>query len=613
MIKETPAKTLASAIAALAMFVADGATWIDGEGVEWTYEVKSDETVCIGGDGSMAAVPQDTEGALTIPSEIDGRRVTEIASGAFRYCEWLTSVTIPDGVTDLRSSIFIQCTSLKEVRLPAGITEIPSCMFTYCEAMTRVVIPDSVTVISSHAYFRCTALKEVVFGACVQRIGAAAFGGCSSLESLTLPSGLQELRDYVFKDCHSLKKISFLGDVPSVSDDTFIAIPSDCTVTALADRSGWPTQDGVWNGVKFLRLQPDGGPYTETVDGVTFTFHVENGEALVGSKVFCTPAIPYKYQGAVTIPPVLGNRTVTLIGDWALRYCEGVTAVTIPDTVRSIGKEAFQGCSASEIVLPSALREIGYYGFGNCGNLKSVTFKSAPTIDRYAFAGCMSLQTVFLCGERPPQADSTSFNKLPSSCKVCISGNMTDGPSAGDVWNGFTCYSLVENNAVYSAPSEIPVKTALRPGAEITVSPLARTMTDEQIAELKSRVSIVPRDVRQKVEYFNLVAAADAEGRLTFSTALDLEAMEFTETTKDILAQMQAGTEGENVTLTLPNAKAGFWYGITAAGDLASLSAATGVDAAGQASDGGLSLTLSKPQGASAFFKVKVSDSEPAR
>ena len=99
MRKETPAKTLASALAALATFVAPAATWTDGEGIEWTYTVLPDETVMLGDEsGSGLAVKADTAGVLVIPEKIDGKTVSTIGKRAFRSRVYLEGVVFPSGL-----------------------------------------------------------------------------------------------------------------------------------------------------------------------------------------------------------------------------------------------------------------------------------------------------------------------------------------------------------------------------------------------------------------------------------------------------------------------------------------------------------------------------------
>ena len=73
----------------------------------------------------------------------------------------------------------------------------------------------------------------------------------------------------------------------------------------------------------------------------------------------------------MTIP-----NSVTSIGSEAFRDCIGLTSVAIPDSVTSIGNYAFKGCSGlTSVTIPNSVTSIGDEAFFYCDNLTSVTFE----------------------------------------------------------------------------------------------------------------------------------------------------------------------------------------------------------------------------------------------
>ena len=84
---------------------------------------------------------------------------------------------------------------------------------------------------------------------------------------------------------------------------------------------------------------------TETVDGITWTYTVANGVASVGGGAYSAMAVPASTSGTITIPSALGGYIVKSIEDGAFSLCSGLTSVTIPDSVTSIGSYAFYGYS----------------------------------------------------------------------------------------------------------------------------------------------------------------------------------------------------------------------------------------------------------------------------
>ena len=78
----------------------------------YTYEVSKDGTIIITG------CVESTKGAITIPSEIDGKSVTSIGGKAFWGCTGLTSIIIPDSVTSIGGKAFCVCSGLTSITIP---------------------------------------------------------------------------------------------------------------------------------------------------------------------------------------------------------------------------------------------------------------------------------------------------------------------------------------------------------------------------------------------------------------------------------------------------------------------------------------------------------------
>ena len=87
--------------------------------------------------------------------------VTTIGNQAFRNCDSLTSVTIPDSVTSIGFNAFYFCTSLTSVTIPDSVTTIGDYAFDNCDSLTSVTIPDSVTTIGNQAFYYCRSLTSV--------------------------------------------------------------------------------------------------------------------------------------------------------------------------------------------------------------------------------------------------------------------------------------------------------------------------------------------------------------------------------------------------------------------------------------------------------------------
>ena len=132
---------------------------------------------------------------------------------------------------------------------------------------------------------------------------------------------------------------------------------------------------------------------TETVNGLSWTYTVLNGEASVGCDGQFEAAIPTATIGPVSIPATLGGYTVTKLGEHAFYKCDGITSVTIPNGVVSIGPGAFYNCSnLTCVTIPNSVATIGDNAFYNCSELTSVTIPNGLTnIGGSVFRNCSKL------------------------------------------------------------------------------------------------------------------------------------------------------------------------------------------------------------------------------
>ena len=91
------------------------------------------------------------------------------------------TVTIPDGVTSVGDSAFLDCGALMSVTIPNSVTSIGSHAFAGCSGLTSVTIPDSVTNVGAGAFYGCNELTNVTIGSGVTSLSPVTFTGCGKL------------------------------------------------------------------------------------------------------------------------------------------------------------------------------------------------------------------------------------------------------------------------------------------------------------------------------------------------------------------------------------------------------------------------------------------------
>jgi formylglycine-generating enzyme required for sulfatase activity len=105
-----------------------------------------------------------------------------------------------------------------------------------------------------------------------------------------------------------------------------------------------------------------------------------------------------KYTGSkkeVNIPPSIQNNQVTGIGKSAFQGNKNITRVTIPNSVTSIGNNAFFGSGLTRVTIPNGVTSIENNTFSNCTSFTGITIgDSVTSIGEQAFSGCTNLVSI---------------------------------------------------------------------------------------------------------------------------------------------------------------------------------------------------------------------------
>ena len=321
--------------------------------------------------------------------KFDGK-VTTIGNYAFYNCSGLKSITIPDSVTSIGSSAFKGC-KLTSVY----ITELSA----WCKIDFKNNDSNPLSnYIKTNLYLNNELVTELVIPSDITEIKSYAFYYCSSLTSVTIPDSVTSIGNLAFKGCNKLTSVYCMAKTPpSLGNNGFdINVPIYVPYISVVE----------------YRTATNWSKYADNI--VAYDF--EKGEVVVSkpanseiwykngstteatslnkTNVFGANIISNIYDVANGCWVIKFDGEVTTIGGWAFWNCEDLTSVLIPDSVTTIGDDAFSYCDLTSVTIPGSVTEMAG-AFYNCRKLTSVTFANGvTTIGNYAFNGCESLTSV---------------------------------------------------------------------------------------------------------------------------------------------------------------------------------------------------------------------------
>ncbi|MCM1054503.1 MAG: leucine-rich repeat domain-containing protein [Bacteroides sp.] len=378
---------------------------------------------------------------LNIPSGVQ-----YIGRAAFSHTA-LVSVNIPDGITEIPYEAFLDCPNLKNVRLPEGLQAIRSSAFESCNQLEELTIPESVTLIGDLVFAGCTSLGKLVIPFGVQEILSNSFAGCSGLEVLEIPK-------HCFNDAleqtlaPNLTTVIVYDRMSRDESNEFAEYYPDpngvpvITGAVLGKEERWDNDNlvryPVWSGHedcfnskrRCVLCGRQGGMcgnsatwiYKDNEYTIVITGTGEMWDMIEGDNHY--DEMWYTLKDRVQRVEI--NSGLESIGANAFADCTDLNTVIVPDTVRTIGRNAFGSSEKLDTVsigTSSALTEIGEEAFINCTALENISLpQSLETVGSKAFKDCTGLKSItipnlvsFIGSEAFKGCTRLSAAKLPIS------------------------------------------------------------------------------------------------------------------------------------------------------------------------------------------------------
>lgn len=233
--------------------------------------------------------------------------------------------------------------------------------YDYREMITTVIIEEGVTNIVRYAFQDCGSMKRIVLPESLTDIGFYSFAYCSSLESIEIPDGVTNIDGSAFSDCTALNSVTIGAGVASIGVSVFYNCISLTGIWVDGNNPYYSNDD---HGVLFNK---DKTELISAPGGIPGTYWIPDSVITIGNDAFQCCSI---LEGVVIPDSVAG------IGEYAFYKCGSLSSVTIGHGVTSIGNDAFNRCDSLEsITIPDSVTSIGNYAFYYCSNLTAVYFE----------------------------------------------------------------------------------------------------------------------------------------------------------------------------------------------------------------------------------------------
>lgn len=305
------------------------------EGTPWLENKRKESPLVI--VNSVLVDGHKCEGEVVIPDN-----VTSIADRAFMNTEKVESISFPESVEYIGRQAFYNTGWLNKLSAENELVIVNGFLLSANNCGEDLVIPDNVKSVTGHTADYHETLKSITIPESVKHIGPAAFYCCPELESVTILSTDCEIESYAAfsngRRSEDPRDVCFNGTIYAYAGST---------AQAYAQKNRYkfePISEDTSSGTSqpttssTVTSAPD-----TTVTSVQTTSYKGYEEFYVDIVSDC-PTISHCFTGLygdVVLPEKQDGVVIEKLGDNAFWKCRDISAITVPENYKYIGRDAF--------------------------------------------------------------------------------------------------------------------------------------------------------------------------------------------------------------------------------------------------------------------------------
>ena len=173
----------------------------------------------------------------------DGMLIDHVHQRVLRRLTTGAVCIVPEGIKEIADGAFGRIPELTEITLPGSLEKIGEAAFIYC-GMREITIPKGIAEIARMAFYHCDQLETVHLQEGLRGIGWDAFSECASLSDIRLPNTLERIELRAFAHCTSLKQLTIPASVTTlyagfVDADTVLLVERGATMETWLQEEGY--------------------------------------------------------------------------------------------------------------------------------------------------------------------------------------------------------------------------------------------------------------------------------------------------------------------------------------------------------------------------------------